>query len=336
MELQLPISGLRFRVGSRGKESVVRAFALEEWGKPGWVQDPPVPEPDEGQVRVRIQVASVNPFDNAVVQGYVKDRMEHRFPLIPGLDASGTVDAVGPGVDGWAIGDDVFGATGKAHLGEGTLAEFATMSAGTIARKPGSMQHAAAAAIPTAGVTALIMVDEIAPAEGEIVLAVGATGGVGSFFTQIASRRGSRVVAVCSEANADYARKLGASDVVDYAAGDLSDQLDSRLPDGVDGIGVMHGDATEIANLTDHLRKGGRVASAVGGVDVDSLASRGFTGTNTYGRVTTESLERLIEMVEAGEIVIPELRSIALEDTGDALAAIATGHTRGKIVVPIG
>src|ERR1041384_2361911 len=143
----------------------MRAFALEEWGKPGWIHDLPVPEPTEGQVRVRVQVASVNPFDNAVVQGYVKDRMEHRFPLIPGLDASGIVDAVGPGVDGWAIGDDVFGATGKSLMGEGTLAEFATMSAGTIARKPGSMQPASAAAIPTAGVTALLMVDAIAPGE---------------------------------------------------------------------------------------------------------------------------------------------------------------------------
>jgi NADPH:quinone reductase len=314
----------------------MKAFALEEWGKPGWVQELPVPEPIEGQVRVRVQAASLNPFDNAVVQGYVKDRMEHRFPLIPGLDASGTVDAVGPGVDEWAVGDEVFGAVGKSHLGEGTLAEFATMSAGTIARKPGSLEPAAAAAIPTAGVTALLMVDQIAPDEGQTVLAVGATGGVGSFFVQLASRRGVRVVAVSSSENADYARRLGASDVIDYAAGDLSDEVRSRFPDGIDGTGFMHGDSDEIAALTEQVRKGGRVASAVGGVDVDALSSRGIEGTNTYGRVTTESLDRLVEMLEAGEIVIPELRSVTLEDAGDALAAIATGHTRGKIVMTIG
>ena len=76
----------------------MKAFALEELGKPGWVQELPVPEPIEGQVRVRVRVASLNPFDNAVVHGYLDGRMEHRFPLIPGLDASGTVDAVGADV----------------------------------------------------------------------------------------------------------------------------------------------------------------------------------------------------------------------------------------------
>src|SRR5262249_938793 len=149
----------------------MKAFVVEEFGKQGSEQDAAVPEPQSAEVRVRVNAASVNPFDNAVVQGYMKDRMEHRFPLIPGLDASGSGDAGGPGVEMWTVGDEVFGAVGKGHLGEGSFAELATMSAGTIARKPGSMEHGAAAAIPTAGVTALMMTDAIAPAEGETVLA---------------------------------------------------------------------------------------------------------------------------------------------------------------------
>src|SRR5207248_11095782 len=97
--------------------------------------------------------------------------MEHRFPLIPGADASGRVDQVGPGAPEWAVGDDVFGVVGKSFVGEGTLAELAVMSTGTIARRPASLEHGAASTFGGAGVTALRMVDAIAPSEGDVVVA---------------------------------------------------------------------------------------------------------------------------------------------------------------------
>src|SRR5438445_3142339 len=186
----------------RGVE--MKAFAIDELGQPGSVHDLPVPEPAAGQVRVRVTAAGLNPFDNAVIQGHLKDRMEHRFPLVPGVDASGTIDAIGDGAD-WSTGDAVFGSVGKVVLGEGTLADFVTMSAGTVARKPPTLEPSAAAAIPTAGVTALIMADALALGEDHTVVAVGATGGVGSYFLQIAAGRGARVVAACRGDNADYA-----------------------------------------------------------------------------------------------------------------------------------
>jgi len=114
----------------------MRAFAVEELGTPDSAVEVAVPEPAERQVRIRVAAAGLNPFDHAVIQGYLKDQMEHRFPLIPGADSSGTVDALGAGVTDWSTGDEVFGSVGKMYLGEGTLAEFATMSTGTIARKP--------------------------------------------------------------------------------------------------------------------------------------------------------------------------------------------------------
>src|SRR5205085_4673257 len=147
---------LRGSLGVDGTNGgVMRAFAIDALGQEGSVQDLPAPEPGEGEVRIRVAAAGLNPFDNAVLQGYLKDRMEHRFPLVPGMDASGTVEAIGEGVEDWAVGDEVFGSVGKRYRGEGTLAEFATMSMGTVARKPASIQHSTAAAIPVAGVTAL-------------------------------------------------------------------------------------------------------------------------------------------------------------------------------------
>ena len=106
----------------------MRAFALDAFGQPGSIHELPDPEPAEGQVLVRVAAASLNPFDNAVIQGYVKDHMEHRFPLVPAGDLAATIDAVGPNTSGFEVGDHVFGTTGKMYLGEGTLAELATAS----------------------------------------------------------------------------------------------------------------------------------------------------------------------------------------------------------------
>ncbi len=299
----------------------------------GLVRDLPVPEPEEGQLRLRVAAAGLNPFDVAVVAGYVKDHMEHRFPLIPGMDASGIVDAVGEGVEGYAAGQEVFGSVGKMYLGEGTLAEFVTVSTGTVTHKPGSCDHTVAAAIPTAGVTALNIADALQLSEGQTVIAVGATGGVGSYFVQLAARRGARVVAVCRGENADYARGLGAADVIDYVEADIVEAVASRYPDGIDAVADMHGDSEQLAKLTERVTSGGHVASVVSAADIEALGARGVAATNVQGRVTTESLEILSGLLEAGEIVAPEIRTYPLADAGEALAAVGTSHVRGKLVV---
>src|ERR1700693_2454831 len=117
----------------------MRAFALDAFGQPGSIHDLPEPEPAEGQVRVRVAAASLDPVDNAVLGGYLKERVEQRCPLVPASDFSGTIDALGSGVHGFSAGDQVFGVTGKMFLGEGTLAEKTTASAATIAKRPQSL-----------------------------------------------------------------------------------------------------------------------------------------------------------------------------------------------------
>ena len=311
----------------------MEAFAIEEFGEPGSIREVSVPDPHEGEVRIRVAAAGVNPFDNAVVQGFMKGHMEHRFPLVPGMDASGVVEAIGSGVSTWAVGDEVFGSVGKMYLGEGTLAELATMSSATIAEKPAPIDHAQAAAVPTAGVAALQMVDTAAVSEGDVVVAIGATGGVGSYLVQLAARLGGRVVAVCRGENAGYAKKLGASDVIDYSGANVVDAIRSSCPDGVDAVADMHGDKDLVARLAEQVRPKGHVVSAVGAADVEALGQRGIDATNIQGRVTTETLESLAGMLEKGEIVSPELRSFTLADASAALAEVATGHTRGKILV---
>ncbi len=313
----------------------MNAFAIDGFGEQGSVRDLPVPDPAEGQLRLRVAVAGVNPFDVAVIQGHIKDHMEHRFPLVPGMDASGTVEALGEGVEGYTIGDEVFGSVGKSYLGEGTFGAFATLSADTVTRKPSSLEHTVAAATPTAGVTALNTADALGSSEGRTVVVVGATGGVGSYFVQLAARRAARVVAVCSGDNADYARGLGAVDVIDYTAGDVVGEVRSRYPGGIDSVAHLYGDPGQLAELTEQVPSGGHVASIVGAVDVESLRARGIEATNVQGRVTTTSLDVLSSMLTEGTIVAPEIRSYSLADAGEALAAVGTAHVRGKLVVAV-
>jgi NADPH:quinone reductase-like Zn-dependent oxidoreductase len=311
----------------------MNAFAIDELGQPGAIRDIEAPEPGEGQIRIRVAAAGLNPFDAAVVQGHVKDYMEHRFPLVPGADASGTVETVGPDVTDWVTGDEVFGAVGKMYVGEGTLAELATMSAGTVARKPASLDHLAAAAIPLAGVTAMMMVHAIAPSDGAVVVALGATGGVGSYLVQLATRRGALVVAVSSGANAEYGRSLGAADVIDYTAGDVVEAIRGRYPDGIQAVAHMGGEEDVLARIADLIPSGGRVASAVGGADPDALSARGIGATNVVTAVTTASLETLASMLDRGEIKAPEIHTYPLADAAAALNEVGSGHVRGKIVV---
>src|ERR1700674_1680774 len=171
----------------------MRAYALDAFGQPGSIHELPDPEPADGQVRVRVAAASLNPFDNVVINGYLKDKMEHRFPLIPAGDLAGTVDAVGPNAEGFSIGDRVFGVTGKMYFGEGTLAELTTATTGTIAKRAASLGDTEAAALPLAGVSALACVDAVDPKPRDAVVIIGASGGIGSYAIQLASERGTHV-----------------------------------------------------------------------------------------------------------------------------------------------
>jgi NADPH:quinone reductase-like Zn-dependent oxidoreductase len=127
--------------------------------------------------------------------------MEHRFPLVPGHDAAGVVEAVGDGVDGLAVGDAVFGAVGKPYLGEGTYAQATSMSVGSVWLKPSWLDFSQAAAVPLSGATALTLLEAVALSPGERLLVLGASGGVGSFLVQLAALRGTEVVGVCSGPN---------------------------------------------------------------------------------------------------------------------------------------
>src|SRR5713101_4529943 len=124
----------------------MRAFAYDSYGGTGSIHEMPDPTPQAGEVRVRVRAASLNPFDNFVVQGYMKDRMPTQLPLVPCADLPGTVDMVGPGVEDFKIGDQVCGITGR-MMGEGSFGELTAASSTTIAKRLAAIQDTEAAAM---------------------------------------------------------------------------------------------------------------------------------------------------------------------------------------------
>ena len=314
----------------------MRAYAIDEFGAPGSVRELPLPEPAEGEVRIAVHAAGVNRMDPVYVSGMAKDWMEHRFPLVPGIDLAGVVDAVGPGVSGLSVGDEVYGVAAKPFVGAGTFAEFVVVNAGTVAPKPRQLGFVEAASAPHAALTALAAVEAIDPHPGQTVVVIGAGGGVGSHATQMVVARGATVVAVVGPEGGDLARQLGAAEVLDYTSDDIEAAVTDAHPDGIDGLIVTHADVDLIGALARHLRPGGVVASsAMGGQALaDTMGELGvaFAPAN---RLPPDRLTELTALFDAGQLRPVPITTYPLGDAGEAIAAVADGHTRSKRVIVI-
>jgi NADPH:quinone reductase-like Zn-dependent oxidoreductase len=313
----------------------MKAFALLDAESAAAIVDLPDPAVEPGFVRIRVVAASVNGFDAFEANRYLVAVMEHRFPTVIGRDFAGVVDAVGNGRTDVSVGDEVFGfVTSQPPLDVGTYAE--SVSEGprlVIAHKPAGVSFVEAAAMPLAGATALDSIGAIEPGAGDTVLIAGATGGVGTFAVQLAVRHGARVIATARPGEEeDLVRSLGASETVDYGAGDVAEAVGRLFPDGVDALIDLVNREASFDQIAVAVRDGGRIATTLGAADVDGLAARGIRATNIMGTPTREKLESLATDVEAGMLRVAVQGTYSLADATDALAAFSAG-TRGKIVL---
>ena len=214
----------------------MQALALEAFDAPPAVIDVPEPVAGPGEVLVRVLAASVNAYDVGVAAGFMKDFMPYEFPVVIGNDVAGTIESVGEGVEGFSAGDRVFGMMGmKGALHDGSWAELANPQAGSIAIAPAGLSDADAGSLPVAGTTAMSAVEAVDPSEGDRVLIVGATGGVGTFAIQLAALRGAHVIASVRPGDEDFVTGLGAAETVDYT-GDVVAAIRERHPDGIDAV----------------------------------------------------------------------------------------------------
>jgi NADPH:quinone reductase-like Zn-dependent oxidoreductase len=319
--------------GPQTKEEKMRAIAEDEFGGSLALMALPIPEIGAGEVLIRVRAAGVNPFDWKVADGVLKDEKDHRSPLIPGFDAAGVVEQLGPDVTGLSEGDEVYGYLSKPVMGEGTYAEYVRAPAAIVARKPQSVGFAEAAALPMPGLTAMDLVGAVDLEEGETVLIVGATGGVGSYATQLAARRGARVIATARPENEAFARELGAAQTIDHTREDLAKAVRAAHPDGIEAVIDVISDGEALDRIAGLLKYGGRLASSVFAADIEGLARRSIRATNVSMQPDVGRLEELSRIVDAGELSVRLERTFQLEGAPVALEESRAGHVRGKIVL---
>jgi len=318
------------------KETPMRAVAVDKLkGEPRLVELPK-PQPKPNQLLVKTAATAINPFDWKVADGIMGDAMPYVFPLVLGQDAAGTVAGVGDKVTRFKVGERIFGQFFHLPLGEGTFAEFTVVpETATIAALPKAVSDESGAALPTAGMTALALVEALDPKTGASVLIVGATGGVGGFATQLAAAKGLHVLATAGAADAERMRHLGASETFDNRRGDLSAQVKQNHPEGVDGIIDLVSDAPAFKALARLVRKGGSMLSTVGSADEKALQSQGLRGGNFQLKASTSLLQALASAVESGRLTVPLEATIALEDAPAAIARSRAGHAKGKTVIRV-
>lgn len=297
----------------------IKAVVVDAEGSAPTVRsDLPAPTPGPGEVLVRVHASSGNPVDNAIAAGM----LEHEFPVTLGRDYAGVVEQVGADVSRFAPGDEVYGFVRHADptVHNGSWAELITLPEdGGIARKPANLDLETAGAAPLTGITAMTLVDALELSAGETVLVVGATGGVGSFAVQLAAAAGATVIAPALPEDEDFLRELGVSRRLDRDG----DMTGVRADAVVDLVSYAPGafDAT--------LEPGGRVASP------NSAAGEGPGRTNVTSDPSTENLERLAQLLDAGTLKIHIQDSYELDRAPEALQALGSTHTRGKLAIRV-
>ncbi|HYR02819.1 MAG TPA: NADP-dependent oxidoreductase [Syntrophobacteria bacterium] len=315
----------------------MKAIAIREFGRRDKLgrMDLPVPEVGAGEVLVRVKGAGVNPVDWKIREGRLKDLFPHRFPLIPGWDAAGIVEKIGPGVTRFRVGDEVFAYCRKPVVQGGAYAEYIALTEEHMAVKPRNTTFTEAAGIPLAALTAYqALVDAAGVRSGERVLIHAAAGGVGGFGVQIAKDRGALVWGTAGSRNEDYVRSLGAERVIDYGRDDFRKVVRSAYPDGVDVVfDCVGGDV--LKKSVEIVRKGGRLISIVDSLDEGSQGRADIRFEFVFVAPNSKELSELGQMVEQGRLRVHLEEVLPLEAAAKAHELSESRHTRGKIVLSV-
>jgi NADPH:quinone reductase-like Zn-dependent oxidoreductase len=292
------------------------------------IAERPSPKPGAGEVLVRVKAAGTNPVDVAVRTGAYPLLGEPPFTI--GWDISGTVEAVGSGVDGVSVGDEVYGMP-LFPKQAAAYAEEVAAPANELAPKPKSLDHVHAAAIPLVGLTAWLgLVRTAVIGQGQRVLIHGAGGGVGHLAVQIAKARGATVIATVSAGKVDFVRSLGADVVIDYAKSDFVE----RAKDVDVALETVGGD--HAAQTVKALKPGGVRVSLLGVSDdaQPEAKARGTRVERISVRPDREGLVELARLADAGKLKVNVEKTFPLDQAGAAHSFLAT-KPKGKVVLTV-
>lgn len=302
-----------------------RAYGYTSYGGPeteAWF-DRPEPTPGPSELVIRVKAVGVNPADYKIRSGaFANPQATPDFPLVLGVEAAGVVVAVGSDVEGFAEGDEVMGRVAPAH---GSYAEHAVLLAEAATHKPPQVSFVQAAALPVAGGTAWDALAKLGVTEGETLLINGIGGGVGVMAAQLARNRSAAVFGVGSETKRSMTESLGAT-LVPYDKGDVVEQMRQLLPGGVDAIldVVGGGPMRHVAIL---ITNPARIVS-VADPGVEELGG-------SFLRSSSAGVPAVADLVATGKVDPKVLQTYPFDEAPQALRAVESGHTLGKIVIDL-
>ena len=310
--------------------ATMKAVRLHGYGGPEMLryEDCPRPEPVAGEVLVRVHAAGVNPVDWKIRAGYARGFLDYSLPIVIGWDLSGVVESVGAGVSEWKPADEVY--SRPDILRAGAYAEYIVVRASEIALKPKSLDHAHAAAIPLAALTAWQALEAGGLSANQKVLIHAAAGGVGIFAVQFAKLKGARVAGTASGRNQEFLKELGVDQPINYETTRFEDVVN-------DADMVLDAMAGEIRTRSwKTLKKGGILISILGPASEEVARAHRVRQAGVMVQANGAQLAEIARLVDAGKLKVYLDAVLPLNEVAKAHEMNATGHTRGKIVLQVG
>ncbi|MCX4564806.1 NADP-dependent oxidoreductase [Streptomyces viridodiastaticus] len=311
----------------------MKAVRFHEYGDPSVLryEDVEQPVPGAGEVRVRVAATSFNPVDGNIRGGFMQGPIPVTLPHTPGIDVAGTVDALGEGVDGIAVDDDVVGFLPMD--GNGAAAQYVLAPADVLIPAPKSVPLADAAALPLVGLTAYqALFDHAKLTAGQRVLINGAGGAVGGYAVQLAKNAGAHVIATAGPRSSEAVTSAGADEVIDHTATDVT----AVVTEPVDlALNLAPVAPDELASLVTLVRPGGVVVNTTVWMPAPSDEERDVRGIDLFVRSDTDQLAQLVALIDRGELRVDVAERVPLAELPALHARASEGAVHGKaIVVP--
>lgn len=309
----------------------MKAVRFHEYGDPDVLRYEEVeqPIPDAGQVRIRVAATSFNSVDGNIRGGFMQGPIPVTLPHTPGIDVSGTVDALGEGVPGIEVGDQVIGFLPMA--GTGAAAQYVLAPAEILTPAPTSIPLTDAAALPLVGLTAWqALFDHAKLAAGQRVLINGAGGAVGGYAVQLAKNAGAYVIATASPRSIEQVKTSGADEIIDHT----TTEVNAAVSEPVDVVlNLAPIDPERLAALLTRIRPGGVLVNTTVWMPAPSDERRGVRGIDLFVRSDADQLSRLVALIDSGELRVDVAQRVPLAELPAVHARAATGALHGKIVI---
>ena len=308
----------------------MRAIQINAFGGPEVIElndNAKRPALEPKQVIIKVNSASLNPVDSMIREGYIQKMIPLAFPITLGGDFSGTIFELGADVEGFKIGDEVYGSAGPFRGGTGSFAEFLVTNSVNIAKKPVSINITNAAAIPLVGTCALQAIEEdLKLKKGQKILIRGGGGGIGSIAIQLAKLNGAYITTTVSKNDMEYAKSLGADEVYDYKTYDITTLKNYDA--------VLETARTEDTDkLLNVLKKGGKFVSVTTNPDATLAKTYGVEIIPFMSKATKAQLDKLSKLIDSGKLKIRVAKTFTFPEVKEAFNYFETEHPRGKVVL---